>query len=328
MNLLDTLLTDELPQPALHALLEGDSVISVLDALESPGPSVLDLLSMGMPTPVIAPVGNQTSLSGLSNAELSQLVDVGNQAYHADLSTVTRSKLELILRSPAHLQASLKQPRAESAAMLVGTALHAALLEPAVFSKKFIAYRGGKTRASSDYKEFVAANPDMIIMSDKDYDKVLGMRDAVQAVTDFPLWDVLQLAEKEKTLEWQDAETGLRCKIRPDALTSAAILDLKKTTDARPHKFMWSARDYGYDLQAAMYRIGVREALGLDLPFLFVAIEEDAPHGIQIYEAPKEMIADGERRYRTALKLYAECLRTDTWPNYSAMVDVLPWRGR
>lgn len=313
----------------LGSMLQQDSVIDLLALPADSGHSpVIDLQALIAAFPVAATQELLQRSSGLPLDVAGKLVDVSNTDYHADETTATKSKLELILRSPMHYKHERENPRKETDAMAVGSALHAAVLEPFKFAASFVGYSGRRDLRIAEYKEFIENHPGVTVLPQKDYDLVLGMQNAIFSMTDYPMWDLLQIAEKEKTIEWVDEETGVKCKIRPDALTSAAIIDLKKTTDARAHRFFWSARDLGYDMQAAMYRIGVKETLGLDLPFLFLAVEEDAPHGVKVYEAPAQMIADGERRFRQALRIFKECHRTNHWPGYANTFEVLDWRPR
>lgn len=323
MNILDMLGTTT-QGPSLLLGDPASSGVNLLDALQ-PGFDLLDMLDH-----CNAPIALLDSLaSGLPLQVATQLLNMSNADYHGDPSIVTRSKLELILRSPAHYRHGIANPKQQTEAMILGTALHSAVLEPEKFNAEFIGYSGAGNRASKEYKEFAAAHAGYTILTRKDYERVLGMRDAVLGFDAYPLSELISSGEKEKTLRWTDERTGFQCQIRPDLLLDFAIFDLKKCVDARPHRFIWSARDMGYDLQAAMYRIGVREALGIkDIPFIFIAVEEDAPHGIKLYEAPAAMLEDGERRFRYAMDLLKTCMDTDSWPGYANPLDTLDWRPR
>lgn len=266
--------------------------------------------------------------SGFPSSVADVFLDISSESYHADENIVTRSKLDALLRSPQHYKHMLSNPKVPTDAMIIGTAVHTAVLEPEKFSQFYVGYSGAGNRSSKEYKAFAESHPDKVILTGKDYQKVVGIRDAVMNFTDYPLAQLIPAGEKEKTLRWTDPQTGLTCQIRPDLLLDFAIFDLKKCADARPHRFMWSARDLNYDLQAAMYRIGVRETLGVELPFIFIAVEEDAPHGIKLYEAPSTMIKDGEARFHKALETLQNCRKTNTWPGYDRPIEVMEWRPR
>jgi hypothetical protein len=57
--------------------------------------------------------------------------------YHGDRSAVSSSALKQMLISPAHCLRYLNEGREETPAMLTGTMLHAALLEPDRFATEF-----------------------------------------------------------------------------------------------------------------------------------------------------------------------------------------------
>lgn len=124
-----------------------------------------------------------------------------------------------------------------------------------------------------------------------------------------------------------DPETGLLLKARVDKICDnflgcgPVICDAKKCQDAQ----MWGVKDF-YDLGAAIQAASNTEIcrkLGLDVQtFYFMAIEEKAPHGIQIWDA--DSIMDyGSRWYHWLLRRFAECWDTDTWPGYAPGVKRL-----
>jgi hypothetical protein len=46
---------------------------------------------------------------------------------------------------------------------------------------------------------------------------------------------------------------------------------------------------------------------GMELPFLFVAVEKEAPHAVAVYRADPEIIEVGRKKYRAALQLLKWC---------------------
>jgi hypothetical protein len=45
----------------------------------------------------------------------------------------------------------------------------------------------------------------------------------------------------------------------------------------------------------------------MELPFLFVAVEKEAPHAVAVYRADPEVIEVGRKKYRAALQLLKWC---------------------
>ena len=68
-----------------------------------------------------------------------QSTELSNEAYHSGPG-VSQSQLKLIDRSPAHLRASLdgQTKNSQTPGMFIGTAIHAAALEPEEFDKQYV----------------------------------------------------------------------------------------------------------------------------------------------------------------------------------------------
>ena len=116
------------------------------------------------------------------------------------------------------------------------------------------------------------------------------------------------------------------CKCRPDWLIhSVAIVDVKSTNDASPAGFARAVANYEYHMASAWYLDGVRRCLGETSPdaFLFAAFEKEAPHAVAFYNADPEMIAIGRNVYKSRLRLYADCLKNNSWPGYPASITNL-----
>ncbi|NHR04508.1 hypothetical protein HA052_04795 [Chromobacterium haemolyticum] len=320
-------------QPGLRLSTSAESRL-ILSGSRFQAQEVLRLddltVPIGIPKVSAAPEKVVISRSGLTPAQLAETKEISDIEYHADKRTATSTKLKTILRSGAHLKDMLESPRKETDAMRLGTALHSAVLEPDRFKVLYAVYRGKGDRGTKEYKDFVASHPHMRILTASDYGKVIKMRDAVLSFKDptrpaFDLGCVISMSEREKTLEWVDAETGVPCKIRLDILNRAFIGDIKKCQDARRVPFGYHCFDMDYDVQAAMYRDGVEKVLGLKLPFNFIAVEEKCANAVCIYTAPQAMLEEGHRRYRQAIHRYAECLATDKWPGYESPIDEGFW---
>jgi exodeoxyribonuclease VIII len=131
----------------------------------------------------------------------------------------------------------------------------------------------------------------------------------------------------EQSVFWEDAETGVLCKARPDWLlggANPAILDLKSTEDASPDGFMRSAYTYRYHVQAAWYLDGLEAATGQKPDvFMFLAVEKKYPHAVAFYYADDAMLSVGRAEYRKALRTYAECMKTNVWPGYEGKLRPL-----
>ncbi len=123
----------------------------------------------------------------------------------------------------------------------------------------------------------------------------------------------------ERSLYWEDADTGLLCRARMDYYREdlGIVFDLKSTVDARYDKFQRAILNYHYHMKAAWYLQGCR-ALGLPANgFAWLAIEKEPPYAIGLYMASDEMLALGEVEIARLRDRFAECQASGVWPSYA-----------
>jgi hypothetical protein len=255
--------------------------------------------------------------------------DISNADYHADRSCVSVSGLKQLLRSPAHFQAYLDGARDETPALFFGRAIHTRVLEPEAFATDYVVAPVSDRRIK-EYKDFALQHADKQILTPEQAVQLEGLAERIAQHTSAQT--LIRAGLKEHTLVAQDEETGIWLKVRPDnlCLDFGVCLDLKSCEDASAPAFVRSCVSYDYDLQAAVYRRVLRERLGTDFDFAFLAFEKDDPYGVALYGAPPEMIARGERRMRQALDTLARARETGCWPAYQpdggyALLDWPRW---
>lgn len=254
--------------------------------------------------------------------------DVPNEVYHADRSCVSMSGLKQLLRSPAHFQAYLNGSRKETPALFLGTAIHARLLEPELYQEDYVTAPSGDKRTSG-YKEFEIANANKKILTADQAATIEGI--AHNVALHKSATTLLKSGLVEHSIIWQDEETGIWLKIRPDCLCvdyeTGICLDVKSTEDATPEAFVRTCVNYDYDLQAAGYTEGLRASFKRDFDFCFLPVEKSEPYGVALYGAPEEMLERGRRRFRHALRILKQCRDTGEWPSYQPNGDysLLSW---
>jgi exodeoxyribonuclease VIII len=168
------------------------------------------------------------------------------------------------------------------------------------------------------------AHPGAITISAADAEVIEGIAAAVAA---HPIARAaIEGAAVEVSGYYTDPETGVRCRIRPDALRCdiGVIVDLKSALDASPRAFERAMHQRGYHTQAAMYAAGYHAITGEALSdLLMVAVEKALPFAVVIYRIADTALAVGTAVYRDALRRYAECLAADGWPGYSDHIEAL-----
>lgn len=254
---------------------------------------------------------------------------ISNDAYHGGAG-ISKSGLDVLARSPLHYWSKYLDPKRErrepTPAMVLGTAIHTAVLEPGEFAKRHHVApvvdrrtKDGKAMWEEALAGAAAAGADLITASDFATCQAIS-----EQVRKHPTArKVFEVGQAELSCFWTDAETGVLCKCRPDWLGMPLVVDLKSTEDASPEGFAKSAWNYRYWVQAAWYVDGIEQATGQRPDaFVFAAFEKSAPYASAFYFADDAMIQMGRAEYRRILRLYADCLAADSWPGYTT--DVTP----
>lgn len=296
--------------------------------------------------------------SGLPDRESSNgppigiFSDISNEDYHRGPG-ISKSGLSLIVdRSPGHYQVQKLHPKPSKDCYTVGTACHAAVLEPDIFERDFIPdpFPGIRTKTGSIVgkttgeakearKELEKAGKTIVHtkpegLSDfwdrDDWNTVLCMRDAVAADPTASAFLDLSQGKSELSVYWIDPETGRLCKCRPDFLNEYhnVAIDLKTADNASYSGFGKAAGSFTYFMQDPFYSDGL---LAVDRPvlaFIFVVVEKEPPYGVATYLLKEEEIQAGRAMYRKAMDIYNECKKADHWPTYPPGVRDLgipPW---
>jgi len=262
------------------------------------------------------------------------------------LPYMSASRLEVFRRSPLQYRHALTVEKEPTDAMLRGTALHLALLEPGKFEGRYVTigrcagrkadgercqyngsvYRDGQSFCGThDPAKGDPIDPSVHVMKQPEYDKVLGMRDAVKE-RDTPGAERARTlfegrGEFEVTVVFDDPETGVRCRIRPDRLVERAGMHvaLKSARNAAGYAFRRDAENRGYFRSLALYRRGL---LAVGWPYRdtsVLAIEPEPPHDLECWLADEDEhgLRSADREVTAALREYAECERDDQWPGYN-----------
>lgn len=260
------------------------------------------------------------------------------------LPYMSASRIEKLRRSPLQYKHSLTAEEESTAALDRGTALHLAVLEPLLFEGRYTVlgqcegytkefkrcsyqgsvYRAGKSFCKThDPEKGADPDPSVEILSQKDWDTVIGMRDAIQA---HPRARSLfeGRGQFEVSIIFDDPITGVRCKMRPDRLVQRAgmLIDLKSSRDASPARFPQLAENLGYFRKLGLYRRGLTAIEWPLKEVAVLAIEPEAPFDLAPYllEDMKDL-DKADTEITRLLELYKLCTATDTWPGYASTED-------
>lgn len=231
--------------------------------------------------------------------------------YHAH-DSISNSGLKLIGRSPAHFKYAQKREATRN--MVIGSALHMAVLEPELFELTY-KLTACPDRRCKEYKDIAAIHGAEYTLTNDESWHIAGIRDSVRS----EFRDLLaQPGHNELSGFSIDPETGITCKHRFDKLYDNGIgIDLKTCLDARPDAFSRAIYNYNYHVQAAFYMDQYEWITGKPLKdFIFIAVESQAPYACKMYRLDHESLQVGRDTYRRALDQYAECKQSGIWPAY------------
>ena len=256
--------------------------------------------------------------------------------------------LNEILRSPAHYKSKCEKELKVTPAMLTGSMLHKAILEPESLEESIVECpadkRGRKNSPTLEWLYFIKEcyndgiltktpeeifaesattwdtffRPNIIRLNDGDRDRIEGVK---KTFSDSPvLRDIMENALTEATgiLQVDPGYGDFKVKVRPDIVNKdlKLIADIKFKQDCRKFNIF----DFGYDVQAALQIAAALENEGdnsLD-QFIWITVETEPPYAYMLYgfNLFEDFHRRAQHRLTKALKAYSECLKTDSWESY------------
>lgn len=249
----------------------------------------------------------------------AEIISLPAQEYHANREHVSKSWLDKLKQSPAHLRYYLDNDKPETKALRLGRIVHCAVLEPDIFARDFVVmpkFDGRTTIGKAGIAEFEAVNARKLTVTAAEFAATNAMRESIMR---HPAARALLNMDGRPELSafWTDPESGQSCKCRPDWLAKV-VCDVKTTEDASPQGFAKSVARYRYNVQAAHYLAGLdREQ------FIVIAVEKTPPFAVGVYLLAEADVSSGDEARRRELALYADCTANGSWPAYSDKIETL-----
>lgn len=270
---------------------------------------------------------------------------ISNDEYHS-ANGISRSTLMLLDKSPYHfwykVYSGEYEQKPATPAMVLGSAFHTMLLEPALFEKEYAVkpkleklppevrkkdvgaelYEQYKSAVSEirernriALEDFESQSQSKIVLSEDECAKLFNM---VSLTKKHNIVDtLLEGSQFEQSIFWTDRETGIQFKARPDIWSPKVIVDLKTTNDSAPYKLQRAALDHGYYLQAGMMYEACK---AIEMPFemfVILAVEKEAPYVPAAFMLDDEALQFGIDQFTRYKRQLAECINADSWPGYS-----------
>ncbi|EEY4097366.1 exodeoxyribonuclease VIII [Escherichia coli] len=247
---------------------------------------------------------------------------ISNENYHAGPG-VSKSQLDDIADTPALYLWRKNAPvdTTKTKTLDLGTAFHCRVLEPEEFSNRFIVAPEFNRRTNAGKEEEKAflmecASTGKTVITAEEGRKIELMYQSVMAL---PLgqWLVESAGHAESSIYWEDPETGILCRCRPDKIIPEFhwIMDVKTTADIQ--RFKTAYYDYRYHVQDAFYSDGYEAQFGVQPTFVFLVASTTVECGrypVEIFMMGEEAKLAGQQEYHRNLQTLADCLNTDEWP--------------
>jgi hypothetical protein len=244
--------------------------------------------------------------------------DLPDEVYHSDRGSLSFSGAKLLLppSCPAKFREHMDNPPPPKPQYTFGHAAHRLVLGKGA---EILEVDAPDWRGKEAQEARAKACNGIAPMLTHELETARQMEQAVRA---HPIAGRLfAQGDAEMSLYTTDPLTGIRLRGRTDWLTTVDgqyfVVDFKTSDTAEPEAFARKGAGYLYHGQHAWYEDLVK-AVGLsDSPrFVDVVCEKTPPYVVTVVEFDAESVAEGRRLNRRAIDIYAECIRTDTWPDY------------
>lgn len=226
--------------------------------------------------------------------------DLSIKDYHNDKTHLSASSIKEAMKSMKHFNWYRNQPKENvfKAHFDLGNAFELLLLDHFQGTNGFLDCvcvfdesqrpeqdKGITSKINQEWKQSIL-NGDKYVIFPKDVEILEAMINS--CFNDQTIVKLLSNTDKQVSLFWEDAESGLKLKSRPDVNKSKAnvLVDIKTCDSASPQEFARAVAKFNYPIQAAIQMRGCVET-GL-MPqvdkYYWLAVEKKAPYCAQIFE--------------------------------------------
>ena len=243
--------------------------------------------------------------------------------YHKVQAISSTLLKEVSRRSPVHARYKA-ETFTPTPAMNLGTAVHCAILEPKEYENRFaIAPKVDKrTKAGkAEWAEFVESAGDKMVLTQEQANAVIAMTDnylrhpACEGIafdiSKHPVQNGLIEAERYweyETFSRLSGEIKADCKAKIDYVhkEQKILIDIKTTMDASTEAFTKQSWNLKYHLQLAFYlqAMGVLKNECGQWNVQIIAIENTAPHAVNVFKVGERLLQLGYDEWKDALVEY------------------------
>jgi exodeoxyribonuclease VIII len=257
-----------------------------------------------------------------------RIVPQGAIEYHADYSSVSRSMLSDLKKSPRlyyeRYVAQTREPSPPSEAMIRGTRFDVLLLTPALYYQQYAIvpatapdgdrWDRRKTAHKREWESWLLANSEREPVEADEHAELITM---VAAAMRHP--DIAHLAsasgKAQHRLDWTNDkfQVACRCLIDKSFVSANLIVDVKTAADPSPEAFQRAVVMHGYERQQAWYVDGFRANFGKTPRFLFAVVGSTPPYDAAVYELDRDAEESGRAQNEFLLTRLSELQASGEW---------------
>lgn len=248
---------------------------------------------------------------------------------YRNIDAISQTTVKQLIVSPAHYKYQKEHPDKETSAMSLGTATHLAAFQPSLFDSSVVMspkFDMRKTVDKEAYAEFKEKNAGKIALQPDEYEKCIGMAEALRSNPQF--MSLIEEGEAEYSVTAETINEGIKVKGRFDWIDfkNRVIVDLKTIGElASFYAIKKTILKRGYHIQDAFYDQLVTTLINdADFRFIFAFCESADPHGIRFVELNKATL-----RFEVCpliIKTFADykrCIDTGVYHSYSNEINYI-----
>lgn len=216
------------------------------------------------------------------------------------------SSIKQFIRSPQHYVKYLTQEKKQTDAMLLGSVVHALILEPQSFESKYIIepeFNKRTNQGKEDYQKFLES------MSEKNLQAIPQsvFVKAKEMVTQFmgtASAHILQMTSSREQ-RFDIDYIGIPVCGYIDAMSDEYVIELKTVSSAETSDIQRDFYNLKYHLQAGIYNWVT------DKKIMYIVIENSSPYLSRTFIASDSYVSEGRKMFDKAMSDFRYCLDMD-----------------
>ena len=259
----------------------------------------------------------------MENAKIKSYTrNINIKDYHQGIG-ISASQIKKAIQSTAHFFVDTPEITKRNPNFDMGNGFELLLTEPENFFNEVVIFdpmerpdinltMGGKKNKA--WKDEIMQS-DKIVLDIEQFETLQKMVDSCKRNN--TIVETIRDCKLQTSCFWQDDETGLLLKTRPDIIkfrtqNSVIISDIKTAVDASPEGFAKAFANLNYGIQAATQIDGVESALGVKVDFYtYTVVEKLAPFNAQVYVLDEKDIIFYKMVYKSILKKIKRAMLND-----------------